>query len=64
MPKMKTRKSFAKRFKITATGKVRRYHACATHLLAGKERKRKRRLRRTSLASPVDAGRVRKVMGV
>ncbi|RKY63424.1 MAG: 50S ribosomal protein L35 [Candidatus Latescibacterota bacterium] len=64
MPKMKTRKSFAKRFKITATGKVRRYHACATHLLTGKERKRKRRLRRTALASPVDAKRIRKILGV
>ncbi|RKY59922.1 MAG: 50S ribosomal protein L35 [Candidatus Latescibacterota bacterium] len=64
MPKMKTRKSFAKRFKITATGKVRRYHAYATHLLTGKERKRKRRLRRTALASPVDTKRIRKILGV
>jgi len=64
MPKMKTRKSFTKRFKITSTGKVRRYHAYATHLLTGKERKRKRRLRRSALASPVDARRVRQILGM
>ena len=41
--KLKTKKSAAKRFKITGTGKVKRRHACASHLLSKKTSKRKRR---------------------
>jgi large subunit ribosomal protein L35 len=58
MPKMKTRKSVAKRFKITATGKIRRTRAGRRHLLSGKSRKRKRNLRRAALVSPADFRRI------
>lgn len=45
MPKMKTRKTAAKRFKVTATGRVRRSKAGGNHNLINKSRKRLRRLR-------------------
>jgi len=43
MPKMKTHKSGAKRYKITANGKIMRRHAGIGHLLANKSSSRKRR---------------------
>jgi large subunit ribosomal protein L35 len=46
MPKMKTHKGAAKRFKITGSGKVKRYRAYKSHILTKKSPKRKRRLRR------------------
>lgn len=49
MPKLKTKKSVAKRFKITGTGKVMHYGAGGSHLLAKKTSKRKRRIKRTSV---------------
>ncbi|HOK78288.1 MAG: 50S ribosomal protein L35 [Verrucomicrobiia bacterium] len=55
----KTRKSVAKRFKITATGKVLRSHAGRRHLLAGKNPKRRRRLREQVLVDPTDVHRVK-----
>jgi large subunit ribosomal protein L35 len=44
MPKMKTHKGAAKRFKKTGTGKVMRHHANARHILTSKTRSRKRKL--------------------
>lgn len=58
MPKQKTRKSVAKRVKITGTGKVKRTAAGRGHLLTGKSRKRKRQLRGGALLSPADRQRV------
>ena len=49
MPKMKTHKGAAKRFKVTGTGKVRRYKAFKSHILTKKTSKRKRRLRQAGL---------------
>ena len=46
MPKMKTRKSISKRFRVTATGKLKRRKAGKKHLLSHKAPKRKRQLRR------------------
>ena len=46
MPKKKTHRGAAKRFKLTATGKVLRGHAYHSHILTKKTRTRKRRLRR------------------
>jgi len=46
MPKLKTKKSIAKRFKITGTGKVMHYGAGGSHLLSKKTRKRKRRIKK------------------
>ena len=45
MPKMKTRKCVAKRFKITKSGKIMRTQAGRSHILTKKSRKRKRHLR-------------------
>jgi large subunit ribosomal protein L35 len=49
MPKMKTRSSAKKRFKLTANGHVKRAKAFKGHILNKKDRKRKRSLRKSSL---------------
>lgn len=58
MPKMKTRKSVAKRFKLTATGKIKRACAGRGHLLSSKSRKRKRHLRKGTIVSGADHHRL------
>jgi large subunit ribosomal protein L35 len=55
---IKTRKSVAKRFKITANGKVLRRRAGRRHLLQGKLPKRRRSLRKATLVGPTDAYRI------
>jgi large subunit ribosomal protein L35 len=59
MPKMKSNRGAAKRFRSTATGKLRRAHACKSHLLSGKSAKRMRGLRKGTLVDPVDVRRMR-----
>ena len=54
MPKMKTRSSAKKRFKITGTGKVKRATAYRSHILTSKTTKRKRKLRGPHLVSKAD----------
>lgn len=49
MPKMKTRRATAKRFKITGSGLLKRSHAYASHILTKKDRKRKRRLKSSAI---------------
>lgn len=44
MPKLKTHKGAAKRFRLTATGKIKRGHSHARHILTSKTHKRKRQL--------------------
>ena len=44
MPKLKTHKGASKRFKKTGTGKIKRHHAFARHILTSKSRSRKRKL--------------------
>jgi large subunit ribosomal protein L35 len=56
---VRTRKAVAKRFKLTATGKVLRPHAGRRHLLASKNAKRRRRLREAAVVDPTDAYRVK-----
>ena len=51
MPKLKTHRGASKRFKKTATGKVKRSHAFLRHILTSKEKKRKRGLRSDTLVS-------------
>lgn len=63
MPKMKTNRSAAKRFKKTAKGKYKRFRAGKSHILTKKDRKRKRRLRRATLVSRSDHQRVRRLLG-
>jgi large subunit ribosomal protein L35 len=54
MPKMKTKRGAAKRFKVTGSGRVKRSHAFRRHILTSKNRKRKRQLRRAAMVSPAD----------
>ncbi|RKY03129.1 50S ribosomal protein L35 [Candidatus Poribacteria bacterium] len=62
MPKMKTNKSAAKRFKVTATGKIKRYKAYSSHLFLSKTSKRKRRLSKPDLVDPSDKKRIRRLI--
>ena len=59
MPKMKTHKASAKRFKKTGTGKLKRSHAYTSHLFANKSQKRKRKLRKSTLVSSSDYKRIK-----
>lgn len=54
MPKLKTHKGAAKRFRLTATGKVKRGHSHARHILTSKTTKRKRQLDIDGLVSDAD----------
>jgi len=51
MPKIKTHSASKKRFRLTATGKVKRAKAFKSHILTKKSSKRKRGLRKSTLAS-------------
>ncbi len=62
MPKLKTHRGAAKRFKVTATGKIKRYKAYKSHLLTGKSAKRTRRLRKSALVPEVQLDNVRKLL--
>jgi large subunit ribosomal protein L35 len=62
MPKLKTKKGVAKRFKITKKGKVKGHHAGTSHILTKKSRKRKRKLRHSNLADKVDEKRIKKLL--
>ena len=59
MPKMKSNRGAAKRFKLTGTGKLRRAHSSKSHLLTGKAAKRMRPLRKGTLVHPADAKRMK-----
>lgn len=62
MPKMKTHRGAAKRFKKTGTGKITRGRSNKQHILTKKTTKRKRKLRQTTLVDGVDAKRVRQML--
>lgn len=62
MPKMKTRRAAAKRFKKTANGKIRRKKAFASHILTKKTPKRKMSLRKATLIDKPDRERVDKML--
>ncbi len=64
MPKMKTNRSAAKRFKKTGGGKFRRQRAYKSHILTKKTTKRKRRLRQRTLVSKADTKRVKRLLGL
>lgn len=55
----KTKKAVAKRFKVTAGGKVLRAQASRRHLLASKSAKRKRQLAKTALVAVSDVARIK-----
>jgi len=64
MPKIKTRKNAAKRFKVTGTGKVRRSHAYKRHILTKKTKKRKRALRQSTIVHKSDHFRIKRMLGL
>jgi large subunit ribosomal protein L35 len=64
MPKMKTHSGAKKRFKVTATGKVRGRHAFTSHILEKKSPKHKRDLGRAMLVSDDDTPRIKRMLGV
>jgi large subunit ribosomal protein L35 len=63
MPKMKTHSGAKKRFKLTASGKVRGRHPFTSHILEKKSPKRKRQLGRPAMIDEHDAPRVKKLLG-
>jgi large subunit ribosomal protein L35 len=64
MPKMKTHRGAAKRFKLTGTGKIRRRQHGRAHLLEKKPSKRTRRLGRPAEVVGGDAKHVKKMLGI
>ncbi len=60
--KLKTHRGAAKRYKKTGTGKLKRASANKSHILTKKSPKRKRRLRKSTLVSPVEAPKVRRMI--
>jgi large subunit ribosomal protein L35 len=62
MPKQKTKSAARKRFKLTATGKVKRFKAFKSHILTKKHPKRKRRLRQATTLTKADEGRIKRLL--
>lgn len=62
MPKLKTHKGAAKRFRLTATGKIKRGHSHARHILTKKTTKRKRNLDLDTYVSDADYKRVQALL--
>jgi large subunit ribosomal protein L35 len=62
MPKMKSHRGAAKRFKRTGSGKIVRARSNKQHILTKKASKRKRQLRKSALVSSVDAKRVKQMV--
>jgi large subunit ribosomal protein L35 len=62
MPKIKTNRGAAKRFKITGTGKVKRSKAFGSHILTTKTTKRKRNLRKSALVDSTEQKNIKKLV--
>jgi large subunit ribosomal protein L35 len=62
MPKMKSHRGAAKRFKKTGTGKIVRSRANKQHILTKKDPKRKRRLRKDTLIAATDEKRIKQLL--
>jgi len=64
MPKIRTSRSAAKRFKKTGRGKFKRSKAFKGHLLTGKSSKRKRNLRKAGLVDKTDQKKVKRLLAI
>lgn len=64
MPKVKTHSRAKKTFKLTASGKIRRYKAYKSHLLTKKSKKRKRHLRQAAYVHPSQEPFVKRMLGL
>lgn len=62
MPKMKTSRAAAKRFKKTGSGKLKRMKAYKSHILTKKTTKRKRNLRKATITDPTNAKNMKKIL--
>ncbi|KAB0666552.1 50S ribosomal protein L35 [Oryzomonas japonica] len=62
MPKIKTNRGAAKRFKKTGTGRIKRSKAFTSHILTPKTRKNKRNLRQSSMVADVDQKNIAKLI--
>lgn len=62
MPKIKSHRGAAKRFKKTGTGKFKAAHAFHSHILGKKTAKRKRNLRKSSIIHPSDAAKLQRLL--
>ncbi|MBZ0167307.1 MAG: 50S ribosomal protein L35 [Candidatus Omnitrophica bacterium] len=62
MPKLKTNKSAAKRFKVTKSGKLKKRSAGRGHILGKMSRKAKRKLRKSSYVSGADSKKIRRLL--
>ena len=62
MPKLKTHRGASKRFKKTASGKVKRGHSHLRHILTSKDKKRKRKLGTATLVDPADQPKIRRMI--
>ena len=62
MPKVKTKRAAAKRFKVTGTGKLKRMKAYKSHILTKKAAKRKRGLRKSTTLTSADLKRMLRSM--
>lgn len=62
MPKMKSNRAAKKRFKVTASGKIKREKAYRSHILTKKSTKRKRNLRSATLVSKEEEKRVKRMI--
>ena len=64
MPKMKTKSSAKKRFKLTGTGKIKRKHAFKSHILTKKSKKRKLKLTHETLVHDSDVANIKGQLGL
>lgn len=62
MPKMKSNRGAAKRFKATGRGRIKHAKAGKSHILSTKNRKRKRRLRESALVNPANERSIRRLL--
>jgi len=62
MPKIKTKRAAAKRFKLTGTGKLKRMKANKSHILTKKSAKRKRNLRQPTMTDDSNVKNMKKVL--
>ncbi len=62
MPKIKTKRAAAKRFKATGSGKLKRNKAYKSHILTKKSTKRKRNLRKAAMTDETNVKNMRKVL--
>ena len=64
MPKVKTHSGAKKRFKVTGSGKIKRFQAFTSHMMRNKSKKAKLRLRDSALVSKADEKRMKVLLGL